>query len=462
MTTSIPHAFDLNDVNEFIAPTHLAVAYNDGEIPSFEDVAILSAQYYMREVDSTKNELQTAKSALAQAVEEKTAAVAKLVRHENLAKSLEDRDSQISTLKLKLITLEPLAITNDKLAAENERLKIEQERQATILSDAENQAKELVGLKKASEEQRIICDANESLIEKLEQDLLVKTISLNARNDRVANLEQQVKTLEAEKQKLLEDIKDANAAKRIEQERNSELVELSRQSANDIDRAKEACNKVSQTLVKLNKNQIEIDRENRLLSLYVNSHSTAPMYETPEGHTLRALMLDKDRICSADGKEIIEDNTAIFIWNNPNGFSCIVALSNNPNEDRLLLMPSLCDPNLMTEGSPEHAISNDITNRITPAKEYREDIAKHIRAFDVTEFKRTMLKSFQRANYIAKRTEHLDVALEDIYANGTPEQMEALLTQCDEALGTTSRKIKDARRPRKSPASKAKKRKSKR
>ncbi len=459
---SISQAFDLTDVDNFVAPLHLGEAYQNQEIPSFEDLAILSAQYYMRESDHALSELNAAKKSLTEAVQKATSAEAKLVRYENLNASLETKDNQILELKAKLVKYEPLATINANLAADNERLLLEQEQNANALKNAELQASELVELKSTNEYNQTILKANEELIKKLEQDVSVLQIDLTSSQSREANLTKELNALNAKNQQLLEDIKKANEAKRFEQEKNEELSKLSKQSADDIDEAKKACNIVSKTLVDLNKTNQDLDRENRLLSVYVNSQSTAPMMETPDGHTLRALMLDKDRICSADGKEIIEDNTAIFLWTNPNGFSCIVALSNNPNEERLLLMPSLCDPNLMAEGSPEHVISTDITNRITPPKEYREDIAKHIRAFDVADFKQTMLKAFSRANHIAKHTEDLDSKLKDIYANGTPAEMEALLSQCSDALGTTSKKIKDARRPRKAPASKSKRRKSKR
>lgn len=107
------------------------------------------------------------------------------------------------------------------------------------------------------------------------------------------------------------------------------------------------------------------------------------MYEMLEGYILCVLMFDKDCICSVDGKEIIEDNIVIFIWNNLNGFSCIVVFSNNLNEECLLLMFSFCDFNLMVEGMLEYVISNDIINRIILVKEYCEDIVKYICVFDV-------------------------------------------------------------------------------
>lgn len=456
---------NLEDAESFAAPEHLVEYFNGGEI-DYEQMAVLSAKHYLNERNSFEAELSTFKSKnnslqtlVAENATKKAELTAKLSKYENQELALAMLKNELAEQEARILGAEAIESANIALANKVEELKLALAEQEPKVTQVNALTQELNALKQEF-------DALKTTNAELESKNKVLT-SLSVAHD--TGTQELRNSLNSETKKvagLRETIADLKEEIKAEQETSADLRQIIKDNSDSVDEAKKAVNTVAATILKLDKNQKLLDKENRQLSLYVNAHTTAPMFETPQGHQLKALMYDKSQIISSGGKEIIKDNTALFQWVNPNGFSCLVALSNEEGKkgsDGLLLMPSLVDEKIAGKLTPTgKKVAKNLTEAIAPPKEYYEAIASHIKDFKVDEFKKAMLKAFARATFLSNETEHLLLEAEEGLTQGDIKAMREMSLSHDRMISRNIARSKAAMRPKAKPSKSSKKSKKRR
>lgn len=459
----IAQDINLDDAESFAAPEHLANHFNTGTI-DYEQMAVLSAKHYLNENDALVASLDEARLtitnmqlSLSNLATDKATLTAKLAKYESQDLALAIARSELTKLEARIIEAEAVEtanvafaleveILNEKLAKQTEQVEqnslLKRELETLDKSNKELTASYLEIQSKANK-QSSLAIAHEKNVTDLKNDIAVANRKAESLNEIIVGLKGEVK---GEKQTA------------------TELRQMIKDNLDSVEEAKLAVSAIAATLLKLDKNQKALDKENRLLSLYVNAHTTAPIFETPEGHQLKALMYDKNQIVSNEGKEAIAGNSALFQWVNPNGFSCLIALSGSGhNKDDLLLMPTLVDESIAGRLTPTgKKVAKNLTDAIAPRKEYYDAITNHIREFKVDDFKKAMLKAFARANFLTKQTEHLLIEAEDGMTTGDIQAMREMSLSHDRTITRNIARSKAAMRAKANPHKKTGKTKKRR
>lgn len=454
----IAQEISIVDTESFSVPEYLAEHYNKGTI-DYEQMAVLAAKHYAKESSSLVADLG-AKTALAEnlqaeltgAVVENATLSAQIEQYQHQELALAMARKEIADLSSSMGGSEALRGANKALALELQSHQKELALKSTAIANAANTEKRNKALIIERDELQARCDDQASKINRLE--------SLAVAHDTSANeLRNAIKTAKANNERLLATISEVKAELKTEKATAEELRALIKDNSDSVGEAKAAINTVAKSILVLDKNQKALDKENRHLSLYVSAHTASPIFETPQGHQLKALMFDKNQIVSSGGKEAIEEGTALFQWVNPNGFACLVALSADTSKGELLLLPSLVDESIAGRLTPTgKKVAKNLTDAIAPPKEYYEIIARHIKDFSVEEFKKAMLKAFARATYLTNETEHLVIDNGDQLAQGELAAFKEMADSHDRVLSRNLLRRKQALRP-KSKSSKNKKRK---
>lgn len=454
---------NLEEAESFSAPEHLANHYNDGKI-DYEQMAVLSAKFYQKENDTLVDELGkknailiSLEEHLSNATTENATLSAKLTKFENQDLALAMARSEVEELKLNASYVDAHKRSAVALAAKAEELEVKLNAQSSDLAMLDKLKQQVESLTNERNE------LNDSLVAAASEIKRAANLAIGHETS-MTELRNSLRVTKSVSERQLSDLSDVKAKLKEEKATTEELRALIRDNSDSVDEAKAAINTVAQSIITLDKNQKALDKENRHLSLYVSSHTAVPILETPQGHQLKALTLDKNQIVSNGGKESIKDNTALFQWVNPNGFSCLVALSNTTKkvkgkESPLLLMPSLVDENIAGKLTPTgKKVAKNLTESIAPPPEYYEVIARHIQDFNVEEYKKALLKSFSRATYLANATEHLTLELGDGLAQGDIDAMKEIAASHDKVLSRNIIRKKQALRPKAKAKNKSKKR----
>ena len=462
----IAQTINLEEADTFAAPEHLVPHFNSGEI-NYEQLAVLSAKYYLNESNEATEKLnaitlknEALQGLVADSATEKAALNAKLTEFQNQELALAMARKELSEQQTRILAADAVEAANTTLAKRVQVLESEATANALRLKQLDALETELSELTVAHIE---LTNANNELKGK---NSVLNSLSV-AHETGTKDLRNAVATGNKKIEALNETIAQLKNEIKGEQEISNELRKTAKDGIDSISEAKTAVNTIAATILRLDKNQKALDKENRQLSLYINAHTTAPMLELPTGHQLKALMFDKDQIVSSDGKEVIKDNTALFQWVNPNGFSCLVALGSKKdakgNNTDLLLLPSLVDEKIAGKLTPTgKKVAKSLTDAIAPPKEHYDLIIKHIKDFKVTDFKKAMLRAFARATYIANETNHLTLEAEEGLTQGDIKAMREMSLSHDKLLTRTLARSKAAQRPRVNPNKKQTKSKKRR
>lgn len=459
----IAQTINLEDAESFAAPEHLVSHFNAGTI-NYEQMAVLSAKHYLSDHDALVDSLENAQLtisnmqlSLSSAATDKATLTAKLAKHESQDLALAMVRKELAELTARSINIDGIEAANVAFA-----LKVEQLNEKLALQTEQVEQNDILKLELAA-----LDNAHAKLtaqyLESQSENNKLKSLAL-AHEKNVTDLKNDIAVSTRKVESLSATIADLKGEAKGEKQIADELRQIIKDNTESVEEAKLAINTVASTLIKLDKNQKALDKENRLLSLYVNAHTTAPIFETPEGHQLKALMYDKNQIVSNEGKEAIAGNSALFQWVNPNGFSCLIALSGSGhNKDDLLLMPTLVDESIAGKLTPTgKKVAKNLTDAIAPPKEYYDVITNHIREFKVDDFKKAMLKAFARANFLTKQTEHLLIEAEDGMTAGDIQAMREMSLSHDRTITRNIARSKAALRAKANPHKKAGKTKKRR
>lgn len=456
---------NLEDAETFAAPEHLVPHFNGGEI-DYEQLAVLSAKHYLAEADAAAKELNAIKAKnevlqglVADSATEKANLKAKLSEFDNQKLALAMARNELADQQARILGVEAVESANTSLAAKVQELESTIEANKPKLAQLNALQVELNALIEERDHLSESLETEKANNRRLESLASAHEVGVKDLRNTIATATKRIGNLTSNIEHLKLDIKN-------EKDTSAELRQIIKDNASSLDEAKVAVNTVAATILRLDKNQKALDKENRLLSLYVNAHTTAPMLETPQGHQLKALMFDKNQIISNSGDEVIRDNTALFQWVNPNGFSCLVALSANEGKngkDNLLLMPSLVDENIAGKLTPTgKKVAKNLTDSIAPPKEYYDLITQHIKDFKVDDFKKAMLKAFARATYLSNETEHLQLEAENGLSHGDIRAMREMSLSHDRMISRNIARSKAALRAKANPHKKAGKSKKRR
>lgn len=462
----IAQTINLEDADTFAAPEHLIPHFNNGDI-DYEQLAVLSAKYYLSESNEATEKLnaialknEVFQGLVADAATEKAALNARLEAFQNQDLALAMARKELSEQQARILSVDAIEAANVSLAKKVKALESEIEANKPKLKELNALGSELNALK--AEHNNLINKHKE-----LESKNGVLNSLALAHEKGTQDLRNSVATANKKIESLNITITELKAEVKGEQAISDDLRKVAKEGVDSISEAKTAVNTVAATILRLDKNQKALDKENRQLSLYINAHTTAPMLELPTGHQLKALMFDKDQIVSSDGKEVIKDNTALFQWVNPSGFSCLVALGSKEgkggSKSDLLLLPSLVDERIAGKLTPTgKKVAKSLTEAIAPPKEHYDLIIKHIKDFKVDGFKKAMLRAFARATYIANETNHLTLEAEEGLTHGDIKAMREMSLSHDKLLTRSLARSKAAQRPRVNPSKKQTKSKKRR
>lgn len=459
----IAQDINLDEAESFAAPEHLVSHFNAGTI-DYEQMAVLSAKHYLNEHDALVASLDEARLtitnmqlSLSNAATDKATLTAKLAKHENQDLALAMARSELVGLTARIANVDATEAANVAFA-----LKVESLTEKLALQTEQVEQNSILKLELAA-----LDNAHAQLtaqhVESQSKNNKLNSLAI-AHEKNVTDLKNDISVATRKADTLTATITDLKGEVKGEKQTVTELRQIIKDNLDSVEEAKLAVSAIASTLLKLDKNQKALDKENRLLSLYVNAHTTAPIFETPEGHQLKALMYDKNQIVSNEGKEAIAGNSALFQWVNPNGFSCLIALSGSGhNKDDLLLMPTLVDESIAGKLTPTgKKVAKNLTDAIAPPKEYYDAITNHIREFKVDDFKKAMLKAFARANFLTKQTEHLLIEAEDGMTAGDIQAMREMSLSHDRTITRNIARSKAAMRAKANPHKKAGKTKKRR
>ncbi|MCG7545379.1 hypothetical protein MHM93_14455 [Pseudoalteromonas sp. MM17-2] len=395
-------AEQINTDSVLKAPSHIAKLFNEGHI-DWETLCEKTAVYYLEELNKaehTKNELASELRIYKSLVVDKNPEIsevrAELQDQTTLKLSVASARSELTELKPRLAELESLEALNTELTKELSECKrrvdsLTQEASKLVAVSHElDSAKEVIG------KYKVDCDSLSAQLRVAREKTKNLTAQLeNAQRSTTGNLGRQNK-LEKD---LAESKRVISAYKADVESKNALLKDMNGQ-------VKDALETVESMRVD-SKQAVDViealDEKNRILSLYVNAHSTAPMLATEHGE-LRVCMIDQKNIVNSKGKEPIQEDTALFYWFSPCGFGCMVALSDagHSGNDRLIVMPAFEHDEREKDQNVDRII-RELEGRVCPPEHLYDQIIDHIKNFSPKEFKRSMCNAFARADFLEKK-----------------------------------------------------------
>lgn len=388
---------DINSLSKtsFSAPYELNVLYNDNQI-TVDELLTMSTNYYKAENDSLSVENEALKAANAE---------------------LAEANLEVEELKDTNVTL--------KLQNQNLKNQIAEALQKTTTIDATTAAYK----KKLNDYSSLVAQLEEQLkqqasdhasqLEKANTEMNALKSEINATNNKLKNADASLEELRkkggnsnAEVEKLQKQLAHKTEDFRVVKAEVEDLKDMrvnDQKVLNSTRVTLEEATKQAELIADTNK---RLYKENVMLSLYMNAHSTAPIYTAPDGSTLKLFTASANEMCmvaKGEGSLKLANEMAMFHWVRPNGLGCLLTVRHDENEDQLVI-PSV---NFNKAGGFDEGQINFVNSQFAPDDKWIPEIVKHIKSFDGTEFDKALKNALFRAR---EATKFCEEPLKEVYA----------------------------------------------
>ncbi|MCG7550910.1 hypothetical protein [Pseudoalteromonas sp. Of7M-16] len=377
---------DINTLSKtsFSAPYELNNLYNSNQITT-DELLTMSTNYYRAVNDNLSLENEALKAANAELAEANLEV--EELKDENVTLNLQNQN-----LKSKIAeALQKATSVDATTAAYKKKL---------------NDLSALVAQLEAQLKQQASDHASQ--LEKAKNDNKALKSELSAANNKLKNADASLEELRkqggnshAEVEKLQKQLAHKTEDFRVVKAEVEDLKDMrvnDQKVLNSTRETLEQATKQAELIADTNK---RLYKENVMLSLYMNSHSTAPIYTAPDGSTLKLFTASANEMCmvaKGEGSLKLANEMAMFHWVRPNGLGCLLTVRYDENEDQLVI-PSV---NFNKAGGFDEGQINFVNSQFAPDDKWIPEIVKHIKSFDGTEFEKALKNGLFRAREAAK------------------------------------------------------------
>lgn len=388
---------DINSLSKtsFSAPYELNVLYTSNQITT-DELLTMSINYYRAANDSLSIENEALKGAnaeLAEAnleVEElKDTNVTLNLQNQNLKSQIAEALQKATSVDATTAAYKKKLNDSSALVAQlEEQLKQQASDHASQLEKAKNDNKALKSELSAANNKIKNADAS---LEELRKQGGTSNAEVEKLQKQLAHKTEDFRVVKAE----VEDLKDMRA-------NDQKVLNSTRVTLDEATKHAELITDTNKRLYK----------ENVMLSLYMNAHSTAPIYTAPDGSTLKLFTASANEMCmvaKGEGSLKLANEMAMFHWVRPNGLGCLLTVRHDDNEDQLVI-PSV---NFNKAGGFDEGQINFVNSQFAPDDKWIPEIVEHIKSFDGTEFDKALKNALFRAR---EATKFCEEPLKEVYA----------------------------------------------